>query len=175
MGYFGFLRSGELTVPADYNFDLPACLTLADIAVDSHSSPSLLRVSIKQSKTDPFRQGVDLFLGWTGKDLCPVSAILSYLAVRGSASAPLFIFQDGKPLTRSRLVHRLRLALRASGIDDSKYSGHSFRIGAATTAAAAGTQDSTIQMLGRWQSQAFLSYIRTPRDQQAAISSRLVS
>lgn len=57
----------------------------------------------------------------------------------------------------------LRRALAAIGYPQEDYAGHSFRIGAATTAAAAaGLEDSTIQLLGRWNSAAFLSYIRTP-------------
>ena len=42
------------------------------------------------------------------------------------------------------------------------YAGHSRRIGAATTAAARGLEDSTIQMLCRWKSLAYLEYIRIP-------------
>ena len=36
------------------------------------SEPSVVRVSIKASKTDPFRKGVYVHLGKTGNDLCPV-------------------------------------------------------------------------------------------------------
>ena len=39
---------------------------------------------------------------------------------------------------------------------------HSFRIGAATWAAAKGFTDTQIRQLGRWKSNAFLNYIRTP-------------
>jgi hypothetical protein len=38
-------------------------------------------------------------------------------------------------------------------LDSSKYSGHSFRSGAATTAVRRGIGDATIQMLGRWKSE----------------------
>ncbi len=56
----------------------------------------MIRVTIKQSKTDPFRKGIDLFIGKTESDLCPVAAILGYLVARGSQPGPLFVFQDGR-------------------------------------------------------------------------------
>ena len=60
-----FLRSSELTVPSQdgYNPDPSVHLSLSDVAVDSRSSPSMIRVRIKQSKTDPFRPGINLYLG----------------------------------------------------------------------------------------------------------------
>ena len=45
---------------------------------------------------------------------------------------------SGKPLSREVLVRRVRSALLPSGIDTSGYSGHSFHIGADTTAAVVG-------------------------------------
>ena len=90
-----FLHAGEMTVPGDSEYDPHTHLSLSDIAVDDSKHPSLLRVTIKQSKTDPFRKGVDIFIGRTGTDLCPVAALLSYLSVRGSSLGPLFILSDG--------------------------------------------------------------------------------
>ena len=168
--HFSVWESSQLHQTANQTFQ-PALPQELDIAIDNHSSPKIMRVRIKQSKTDSFRAGIDIYLGRTNTDLCPIVAVLSYLAVRGSEVGPLFRFNDGKPLTRQRLVNQVRTALQAQGIDSSRYSGHSFRIGTATTAAAAGIKDSTIQMLGRWQSSAFLCYIRTPRDQLAALTS----
>ena len=42
----------------------------------------------------------------------------------------------------------VKAALEAAGISASQYTGHSFGIGAATTAAHAGIPDSLIQVLG---------------------------
>ena len=60
-------------------------------------------------------------------------------------------------------------------MDATNYSGHSFRIGAATTAARAGFTDSFIQTLERWKSQAFTTYLRTPVEDLVAASARLAA
>ena len=81
---------------------------------------------------------------------CPAAAMLHFLAARPSDHGPLFTFEDGAPLTRAALVTHLQTALSHAGIEHSNYTGHSFRIGAATAAAQAGYSDSFIQSLGRW-------------------------
>ena len=170
--FFGFFRSGELTSPSDHAFDNEH-ITFRDIAFDNRTNPTTLKVHLKASKTDPYRSGVDIYVGKTGNDLCLVVAMVNYLAKRGGKDDPLFFFRDGKFLTRENLVIRVREALTAAGLDASKYSGHSFRQGAATTALDKGVSDAVIKMLGRWKSDAYTRYIRTPRDQLAAISARL--
>ena len=159
--FFGFLRCGEFTVPTQATYDPEAHLLLSDIALDSKHSPSVIQVTIKQSKTDPFRQGVQLCLGKTDKEIC---AILPYLAIRGANPGPLFIMQDGSHLTRQRFVSLITNALQLAGIDDKRYTTHSFRIGAATTAKDAGISDVHVKMLGRWKSNAYQLYVRTPSD-----------
>ena len=67
-------------------------------------------------------------------------------------------------------MEEIRKLLRALELPEENYAGHSFRIGAATSAALARIKDRTIQLLGRWQSGAFLRYIRTPHELLAAMS-----
>ena len=174
LGFFAFLRSGEMTVQSRQAFDPTWDLTCQDIAIDNPEVPTLLQITVKGSKTDQLRQGIHLFVGRTACELCPVAAVLSFLALRGQSPGPLFCFQDGRPLTRQILVTWLKETLRRAGVDATRYSGHSFRIGAATTAAARGIPDSTIQALGRWNSDSFKRYIRIPRKELADISCTLV-
>ena len=58
----------------------------------------------------------------------------------------------------------------AAGVSCKHYSGHSFWIGAASTVASRGIPEATIKTLGRWESSAYLLYIKLPREQLAGIS-----
>ena len=99
---------------------------------------------------------------------CPVAALMAYLAIRGTAPGPFYQFQNGQPLSRELFVERVRKALREANCNPVHFAGHSFRIGAATTAAAAGIVDSLICTLGRWESSTYyLLYIKIPREQLA--------
>ena len=171
LGFFAFLRSGEFT--ATQGQDRPL-LAPTDIRVDSRSNPTFLMVTLRGSKTDPFGLGCTLYVGRSRAQVCPVAAVLSYLACRPSVPGPLFVHADGTQLTRSQLVTSVRVALQEVGMDTSRFSGHSFRIGAASVAAQAGLPDSLIQTLGRWKSSAFLRYIRTPPSTLLSISQTLV-
>lgn len=169
IGFFGFLRAGEFTSAGGSS----PVLCLSDVAVDSHVAPSVLRLFLRRTKTDPFGRGVEVFMGKTGAPLCPISALLKFLEVRGNQEGPLFVLQDGSPLSRDYLVRRMRQALSLAGIEQGSYSGHSFRIGAATSAAAAGVPSHLIKALGRWSSEAYMVYIRTPQTTLAAVSAAL--
>ena len=171
--FFGFLRSGAITVPDSSSYDPSVHLNFNDIAADNPNSPSILQIRMKASKTDSFRHGVNIHIGKTSNYLCPVSALLNYLIVRGSAPGLLFHFCDSTPLTKSKFTAKFRELLSLAGIDCANYAGHSFRIGAASTAAAKGIEDSLIQTLGRWKSSAYLAYVRLPAENLAALSSRL--
>ena len=84
-----------------------------------------------------------------------------------------FFFSNERFLTRDRFVAKVREAMSLAGLNYDDYSGHSVRIGAATTAAQKGISDSTIKMLGRWKSSAYTLYIKTPRDHLVKFSATL--
>ena len=146
LGFFGFLRSGEFTgTPGNTQ-----PLLVSDVAVDAHENPTVVRVFIRRAKADPFGKGVAIFLEITGQNLCPVTAILGYLAIHPQGEGPLLVWGDHTPLRQDRFVQETRAILREAGFDPSQYSGHSFRIGAATSAATRGVPDHLIKTLGRW-------------------------
>ena len=64
--------------------------------------------------------------GETGEILCPVAALLAYLALRGALPGPLFQLQDRSPLTKDYFIQKFREALTDIGLEASKYAGHSF-------------------------------------------------
>ena len=175
LAFFGFLRSSEFTIPTQSGYDPEVHLSPKDVAVDNRAKPRMLKVIIKQSKTDPFRQGVTLCLGKTDSQLCPVDALLPYMAVRGNQEGPLFIMADGRRLTRQLFSDSLDNILASLRLDSGEYNTHSFRIGAATSASEAGIPDSTIMMLGRWQSNAYQCYIKTTPEKLAQLSQTLAT
>ena len=115
------MKAGEFTCPTTFRFDSESMLSPEDVSVDQHQSPSLLCMKLKCSKTDPFRAGVAIFLGRTDNVLCPVAAVLTYLAVCPQAPGPLFVFKDGSYLTREHLVAHLRMGLRQAGLEAERY------------------------------------------------------
>lgn len=79
---------------------------------------------------------------------------------------PLFQHEDGRLLTKQMFGKWVGEKLGGLGVQQAQeYSGHSFRVDAATTAAAAGVQDSIIKAMGRWDSTAYLIYIRLPQSE----------
>ena len=163
---FGFMRSGEFILARTAE---PA-LYLLDMAIDSHHTPSILRVRLYRAKTNTFGRGVEIFMSRTGTTLCPVVAILRYLAVCGSLDGPLLIHTNGLPLTRDQFMSEVKKALQTAQIDSTWYSSHSFWIGAVSAAAAAGVPAYFIKMLGRWESEAYHLYIRTPFESLEAVT-----
>ena len=165
IAFFDFLRCSEFTAPSQEDYDQYTHLSYDDVAVDNRTSPTLLTLQLKQYKTDPFRTGVTLTLGKSDKEVCPVTALMPYLAIRGSAKGPLFITKNHSYLTQSMFRSALKELLQQAGLHPDKYNTHSFRVGVATTAKSVGISDYHIKVLGRWQSDAYQCYIRTsPKD-----------
>ena len=162
LAFFGFLRCGEFTSKSN-TFDPLSDLCIQDIQL--HPGDHFFTLNLKVSKTDPFRRGISLTYFATGQPICPLTPMLALMQTRLAVSAqpqdPVFTTLTGTPLTRAFVIDKLKILLSRLGYDSALYSGHSFRIGAATTAAAAKIPDHMIRTLGRWTSDCYCRYIRT--------------
>ena len=155
--FFGFLRASDFCAASQSTFDQNSTLLVKDAAV----SPDLVVLRLKSSKTDQFRKGFEVRLAASGKSVCPYRALLEHLQYCHNPNVPLFSFSYGSYLTRQTLSDILKSLLPPS-YDQRAYSSHSFRIGAATSAASKQTPVWLIKALGRWSSNCFEDYIRVP-------------
>ena len=146
--FFRIFRLGELLLVKQSDLNPRLHLAWGDMAVDNQRAPSMIKFHLKQSKTDPFGRGADIILWRTGYDLLSVAAVLTYAAARGSQPGPFFMTPAARSLTKQEFISEIRKLLVRLGLPDHESAGHSFRIGAATSAAMAGLEDSTIQLLG---------------------------
>ena len=55
--------SGQETLPTLDGYDKGAHLSSEEISVDSVTNPRILKIRMKSSKTDPFRTGIDVYVG----------------------------------------------------------------------------------------------------------------
>lgn len=153
LAFFGLLRVSEYTCPTNTRFDPAWHLSVDDVTFHLHRR--LAYITIKASKTDPFRESAVVRVGMSGGELCPVTWLVSYLGVR-RGGRPLYLFEDGRFLTRRHVSAVLQGALGSH----ANVNTHSFRIGGASALAGANVPAYQIQILGRWRSDAFLTYIR---------------
>ena len=159
LAFFAFLRSGEL---------------LSLHRSDLHRTADGYQVHIRQSKTDLFRSGAVVTVLPSG-DLSPsaVSALDSYLATQGPTERTSSVPPPDSCSYLPGLNHLIRDLASRCGVEPRRYSSHSFRIGAASAAAAAGIPDWRIQALGRWSSECYWRYIRLPSSETNGIAAAL--
>ena len=157
LAFYAFLRVSEFTMSPHTRFN--PRLHPSTSHVELHRR--YYTFYLPHSKTDQLHHGHTIRLTKTSPGtICPVRHMRAYLGTRPSTRGPLFTFSDGRPLTRHLCLHYLRSALRHIGRNPDDFNTHSFRIGAATTAAHGGASEATIQHLGRWRSNAVKTYIR---------------
>lgn len=154
MAFFGFFRVSEL-VGQGKGGRQGLKLSCVKLGRD-------LIVTLTGSKTDQLGKGAQVRL--RGVDnlpgICPVQAMAEYLQIRAPVGDTMFVHYSGEPLTRYQFQAVIKKGARILGWDVTRFSSHSFRIGAATTAAANGTSAQAIMEKGRWRSAAVHKYVR---------------
>ena len=176
LAFFAFLRCSEFTYLGVRkfrpHFDLSTdCVTFQP----NLACPQYMTVQLKSSKTDVFRHGQSLTVARSSSTICAVMAMRDYFLLARPQTGPLFYFQSGRYLTRGVVSHLLQDSARFAGLPYQCLKGHSFRIGAASVAAAAGLPDWLIKVLGRWSSDCYQLYIRTPQSVLHSVAPKMAT
>ena len=114
--FFGFFRLGELLLSSVSEFNDSLHLGWGDVAFDHPSLPTMATIHLKRSKTDQSGRGCHIIVGRTGTELCPISAVMSYVSTRGDRPGPFFINSASVPMTKARFILRLRAVLTEIGV-----------------------------------------------------------
>ena len=96
-----------------------------------------MAICLKAFKTDPFWQGCTIYIDEAkDSDICPVGLVRLLLqSVSFKKDEPIFQTSTGQGITRECFILLLQVTLTECGVENaSAYKGHSFHIGAATTA-----------------------------------------
>lgn len=158
IAFYGFLRVGEL-VPQN-NSILGHALLKHNISYLPHLN--VIEIFLPHSKNDQDGLGITLCIPATSNVTCPVKAFLAYSAIRPNFPGLFFRHLSGSNVSRYQFLAVLKKALSSAGVNSSLYKSHSFRIGAATSAALAGLSGDEVSFCGRWKSNSYKKYIRIP-------------
>ena len=160
LSFYGFLRASE-------------CLNLTWSDILLHTDH--ISITLCQRLTHSVEDNQSIYNYTTSTTTCPVQALRKYSDMVSITQPEQLVFSAGtiSPLSRPQLTIILRQLLSQAGLCPSHFASHSFRIGAATIAAAVGLAPALIKMLGRWNSNAYMAYIRCPQSVIATIPQQL--
>lgn len=159
LAFFAFLRVGEFTC-SKKDLCHTRALCIGDFSF-TQDTTTKLNVLLRFSKTDQLGNASILTIEKHSEaNLCPVSAVRQFVSIRPPWQGLFFRHYGGEPLTSQQFTQKLKVCVGILGLPQNRFSAHSFRIGAATSAAMAGMSDEQIKNMGRWQSAAFKLYIR---------------
>ena len=179
MGHYGLFRSGELAQPKLAEAGAPRFIRVQDVTpYFSAGQLHYVRVFLISSKTDHLHQGCPVIIGCTKTPICGACEawqLLQHHQRVGSLPGDPFFKIDDRALDRVTLVNHIKQLATSLGLDSSRYSGHSLRIGGATSAAKAGLSQWQIKLLGQWNSQAYQVYIKQDPRACADLAARMAA
>ena len=180
MSFWGSFRVGEVLSKTARTIDPEKDLLKRDVILTSKKvggkSREFLQVSLKSPK-EAHGNGVPIVVEvfGTGDSLCPIKAFKEYTDLVGIVklnSAAFRLPVSGEAYRHQRFNNDLR-SLLAPYIKYGKISGHSFRAGLASLMAKKGFSQDEIKGVGRWNSAAFLKYVKSGRLVRCRFSERL--
>lgn len=153
VGFWGLARLGELTLHPDHP---SVFLRRKDVRFSKDGRTAYLRLRLAKSAGPGESQF--LCLRSQPNRLDPVNVLHELLLkLPGSGRDPLFPGSNKNvPICKE---HVLRFLRHNGPQDDTKWGGHSLRIGGASFQVDAGRTISSLQRLGRWRSNAYKRYV----------------
>ena len=153
-GFHGLLRLGELVFPDKIILRNYRKISLRHTVLLCHDQFSFFLPSHKSDRTF---EGNKIIIQKLPATSDPYNHFVTYLTSRDTLfplNPELWLTSHGTVPTRHWFMARFRSLLPPA------FSGHSMRAGGATSLAETGADLSTIQAVGRWNSDAFQAYIR---------------
>lgn len=140
-----------------------------------------LTLTLPRSKADRLGRGETIFVArHPHRRLCPVAAVEAWIEHRGKKAGALFLRANRNESFRETgisevTVNRvIKAAMKALGVDESAYSGHSLRAGLATSAADAGCDLKAIMSQTRLRSaRQALVYVRDAEGRRNNVTASL--
>ena len=159
--YAGLLRSAEYSVKRAGQF--PPLID-SDLVLRAGKKGTVLEIRVRRSKNDQFSRGAVTWVAEVGGPLCAVTALhdLRSRWPKSKAKAAAFEEKPGRALRYATITRILKLAAVKAGINTDWVSTHSLRSGGASALARGGADAWIIQALGRWRSDAYQRYCRSP-------------
>ena len=176
IAFAAFLRKANVCAASESITHVQRSLLRQDVQIDLQQY--CLMVTLRFMKNAQFQEAVHTVVvaGMRGHPLDPVQWWSDYIArvpappsaaAFGSMSQGLYV-----PLTHSVFVSWVKKLIGQAGIDNSGFSGHSFRRGAASYSFLCGLPEALIKELGAWRSQVYQVYLDMPLSQKLAVHRR---
>jgi len=160
--FYAAARVGEFVVPRLDSFAPSLHVTTANIRVDR--DPNGLEVTVlhlPHTKAAPL-EGEDVYWSSHPGPTDPYDALENHRQVNHPPpDAHLFAYQHKgrlRPLTKTAFIKRLASAAQQANLEPLQ--GHGIRIGATLFYLLSGMPIEAMKVMGRWSSDAFLSYLR---------------
>ena len=175
----GSFRVHEILSRTCHEYDPQTTLLWTDVQAKSVNIEGkrvkAIAFRIKSPKVDRVGSGDSIEVYETGMYNCPVKAFEKWRhasTVTEDPRLPVFRTAVDKCYT-GKLLNR-RLAELTSCLDSrmrgGKVTSHSFRAGVASEMCRAGYSEQDIQAVGRWNSAAYLLYVKLPRTHRANLA-----
>ncbi len=160
VAFMGSFRLGEILSKSESTFNCNETLLWKDVKFMKDGS---VQIHNKIPKTRTKHGEYISLFPFPHFGCCPIAAITKLKSISYNPNLPVFQFENGKFLTRSKLNHFIQEHLTPHiGPEAQFYSSRSFR--AALPSALAShphmSNDTTIERWGRWNSKAFERYTR---------------